>query len=290
MEIHSYRHPILGRLMRYLTACAIYLNEAPYLEEWIEFHRLVGVEKFFLYDHMSTDNHSEILKAYVDDGTVDVKEWPDQPGQPSAFLDCLEEHRDEARWIAFIDLDEFLFSPTLTPLPEVLEAYEEWPGVGVNWALFGPSGHEKKPDGLVLENYRSRAKDHAHLNHMVKSVVDPRRATRVCGGVNPHCFDYSEGFAVDELFRPLDTQPRSRTQTVSFSRLRINHYYVKSREQWFAKQQVPSPQDGKVRTGIWPSYERLARGLSSVDDDVIGAYIPELKVALAARRSGARAG
>src|SRR4051794_892070 len=130
--------------MNYLAACAMYLNEGPFLEEWIEFHRLVGVEKFFLYNHMSTDDHREVLAPYIEDGTVVMKDWPDEPGQASAYLDCLNEHREVARWIAFIDLDEFLFSPTLAPLPEVLPDYEEWPGVSINWATFGPSGHETK--------------------------------------------------------------------------------------------------------------------------------------------------
>ena len=39
----------------YLAICAVYRNEAPYLREWIEFHRLVGVERFFLYNNRSTD-------------------------------------------------------------------------------------------------------------------------------------------------------------------------------------------------------------------------------------------
>src|SRR3954471_10615607 len=93
------------RAMHYLTACAIYLNEAPYLEEWIEFHRLVGVEKFFLYNHMSDDGHREVLRPYIEEGTVVVRDWPDEPGQVSAYHDCLDRHRHEARWIAFIDLD-----------------------------------------------------------------------------------------------------------------------------------------------------------------------------------------
>lgn len=273
--------------MHYLAACGIYLNEAPYLEEWIEFHRLVGVEKFFLYDHESTDEHHEVLRPYVEEGTVVVKHWPDQPGQPSAFRDCLEEHRDEARWIAFLDLDEFLFSPTLAPLPQVLADYEEHPGVVVNWCMFGPSGHETKPAGLVLENYNLRARDEHPLNHLVKSVVDPRRATRVCGGINPHCFDYADGFAVDELFRPLDRTPRGQTQTVSYTRLRINHYNIKSREQWEAKQHVPSPQSGKTPAEVGIPYERQARAFSEVEDEIVMAYLPQLRAALAARGSGA---
>ena len=58
-----------------------------------------------------------------------------------AYDDCLAEHRDDARWIAFIDLDEFLFSPDRPSAAGVLRDYEQWPGVGVNWAMFGPSGH-----------------------------------------------------------------------------------------------------------------------------------------------------
>ena len=58
-----------------------------------------------------------------------------------AFDHCIEHHRDDSRWIAFIDIDEFLFSPTGTPVPEILRDYEDWPGVGVNRVPFGPSGH-----------------------------------------------------------------------------------------------------------------------------------------------------
>src|SRR5919108_3802620 len=52
----------------YLAACAIYRDEAPYLSEWIEFHRLVGFERFYLYDNLSSDHHREVLAPYVDEG------------------------------------------------------------------------------------------------------------------------------------------------------------------------------------------------------------------------------
>ena len=65
----------------YLSICAIYRNEAPYLREWVEFHRLAGVERFFLYDNRSTDEHREVLAPRIEDGTVVVREWPDPRGQ-----------------------------------------------------------------------------------------------------------------------------------------------------------------------------------------------------------------
>jgi hypothetical protein len=275
--------------MHYLAACAIYRNEAPFLQEWLEFHRLVGVERVFLYNNMSADEHRDVLAPYVADGTVVLKDWSDVPGQASAYRDCLHEHRDDARWIAFIDIDEFLFSPTLAPLPELLEAFEEWPGVMVHWANFGPSGHETRPEGLVLEKYTLRAPDRYSFNRVCKCVVDPRRTVRMGADISPHSFEYTHGFAVDENFRrPMVEKPGKRLESVSFSRLRINHYYMKSKEQWFAKLEVPHASTGLLRNYPPGHYDRLSQVLSQIPDETITAYAPRVKAAIAAR--GGRAG
>ena len=260
--------------MHYLTVGAIYRNEGPYLREWVEFHRLVGVEKFFLYDNRSTDDHREQLAPYVADGTVEVTPWPDEPGQITAYKHCVEHNRDRARWIAFIDLDEFLFSPALVPVPEVLADYESHPGVVVNWATFGTSGHKTTPAGLVLENYTLRARDDSVFNHHVKSVVDPRRTVGP-RGVNPHAFVYTDGFAVDETGRPVDRKPFGQTDRTSFERLRINHYYIKSEADWESKRTAQRANSIGVRAlPVWPAEA------FSVPDESIRAYLPALREAL----------
>ena len=86
----------------YLAACTIYRDAASYLAEWIEFHRLVGVERFFLYDNGSADDHREVLAPYVDEGIAVVHDWPlpfiGRRGRgralPRAFEHCLGAHRD----------------------------------------------------------------------------------------------------------------------------------------------------------------------------------------------------
>ena len=141
----------------YLTICAGYRNEAPYLAEWVEFHHLLGVEHFFLYDAHSTDDHLEVLAPYAEAGIVTTHDWEGiSHEQADTYNECLRQHRDASRWMAFIDCDEFLFSPTGRSLPEVLSEYEHWPAVAVNWAVFGSSGHKTKPPGLVIENYLMR--------------------------------------------------------------------------------------------------------------------------------------
>ena len=152
----------------YLAICAVYRDEAPYLREWIEFHRLVGVERFYLYNNLSVDGHREVLAPYVEAGIVAVTDWAVRPAQIQCYDQCLKDYRDEARWIAFIDLDEFLFLPTGQPVAEILTEYEQWPGVGANWAVFGSSGHRTTPagsDGRLHAPDRRRRHQPPHKEH-----------------------------------------------------------------------------------------------------------------------------
>lgn len=53
--------------------CRIFKDEAPYLEEWIEYHRLVGVDRFYLYDNNSSDDYMDRIRRYVDEGIAAVE-------------------------------------------------------------------------------------------------------------------------------------------------------------------------------------------------------------------------
>ena len=99
--------------------------EGSQLAEWIEFHRLVGVERFFLLDNESDDESLEVLAPYIDKGivvryerrgTATGQQRLDEIKLPG-FQHCIDTHGAETRWMAFIDTDEFLFSPTGRPVP-----------------------------------------------------------------------------------------------------------------------------------------------------------------------------
>jgi hypothetical protein len=255
----------------YLAVCAIYRDEAPYLREWIEFHRLVGVERFFLYDHESVDAHLAVLAPYLEGGIVEVSPAPEFPWQTRSYTDCLQRHADDARWIAFIDIDEFLFSPLGRPVSDVLREYERWPGVGVNWVNFGSSGHRDQPPGLVIGSYPYRAIS-PDGERTVKSVVDPTRAVRA---LDAHSFDYRDGHAVDERRRAITGDPRFRSESASVERLRINHYTTKSESEWRKKRERVAVAFGKPRPPRDPLH-------GIVRDEVVQTYVPLVKRRLAA--------
>jgi hypothetical protein len=113
----------------HLAICAIFRNEAPYLREWIEFHRLVGVQKFHLYQNRSEDDYESVLRPYIDEGLVDLTDWPRQPPcQIESYRDFISQHAGKPWWVAFLDCDEFLFSPGYATVGEALEtiAAPEW--------------------------------------------------------------------------------------------------------------------------------------------------------------------
>jgi len=209
--------------LAYLSICAIFKDEAPYLPEWIEFHRLVGVERFFLYDNLSADGGREVLEPWVRAGVVSISDCSiplGQGGQGWAYADALERARGRTRWLAFIDLDEFLFSPGPTPLPDLLGEYEQHPGVVVNWQVYGSSGLTAKPEGLVIESFVKRARMQWVRNRRIKSIVDPTRAVRPIG---PHFFEYADGaLAVTEGHEPvrvIGVDPWARRMRRGLSRL-----------------------------------------------------------------------
>ena len=277
--MHAKRDPA------YLSASTIYRNHAAFLAEWVEVHLLVGFERFFLYDNQSTDDHLEVLAPYLEDGTVVVHDWAipflGRNGRVSAmvqaFEHCVEEHRDDSRWIAFLDVDEFMFSPSGDPLPEVLRAYEAFPGVAVSRAEFGPSGHDTAPPGLVIENYLKRAGIRPDARGLPKSVVNPARAVRCLGA---HHFVYDEGLAVDENKRPITEAGGRGPIPISLERLRINHYWSKSRE------------DLRRKAELWreAGSRRTKDGVSdqpySVSDETLAAYGPAAREALERRAAG----
>jgi hypothetical protein len=238
----------------------------------VEFHRLVGFERFFLYDNGSEDDHEEALLPYRRDGLVVLHDWPvpfvGHRGRPGAIMlgfdHCLEEHGNDSHWIAFLDIDEFLFTSTGESVSALLPRYERWPGVVVSRFDFGSSGHIARPAGLVIENYVHRIEYPPDFEAYFKSIVMPAQTFRSLG---PHQFMYRGGEAVNENGRPVDSM-----NLTSYSLLRINHYPTKSQEEFQSKstlwEQVGSPERKQVPFK------------GDVLDTTITGYVPALREAL----------
>jgi Glycosyltransferase family 92 len=259
----------------YLSAFVIYYNEGDYLREWIEFHKLVGFERFYLYNNFSTDGHREVLAPYIADGTVLHREWPVEPAQMAGYHDILERARDETFWLALFDIDEYLFSPTGERVSDILHRdFEEFPGVGVNEISFGTSGHLTQPPGLTIENYVRRCELDKPRNRIIKSIVQPSQVIDL--GNDPHFFRYSDDRrAVTENREPIRA---SLTESVSVDLLRINHYMTRSQEERNRKNVGPDVLRGGRRH--LPKAAKRDKMLNDEEDTTILRLAPALREAL----------
>lgn len=222
-----------------IAIAAIFQNEAPFLKEWIEFHKLVGVQHFYLYNNLSDDNYIEVLKPYLDNHEVDLIDWPYDFTewkqwnmiQRRAYTNAVKRAMNEVKWLAFIDIDEFLFPVEKDTLHEFLSDYEKFGGVRVSWQCFGTSNVKRiLSDELLIEKLIFKAKVSHEINHSVKSIIRPSRVLASCP--SPHFFYYKpKYFAVNSNKVRYD----EKQQPVVIDKIRINHYWTRDEESFEAK-------------------------------------------------------
>jgi hypothetical protein len=278
----------------YLSVVVIAKNEASYLAEWIEFHQLVGVEHIYIYDNGSTDDTPAVLAPYLKTGYVTHLPWAcfdaSVAPQRQAYAHALCNFGPLWRWMAFIDVDEFIFPLCRDRLGDVLRDYEDLPALALHWHMFGTSGHKTRPQGLVIENYTHRASlpplGDSDLCKW-KSIVDP---TRIKAVISPHIFMLTDGRkgAFDEDRRWV--QKTHRAQAASRI-LRLNHYFTRSEEELAAKivkgRVSRSPADVLRPTAWVAAFARSAGDLAksidaeTVTDDSILRFAEPLRRRLA---------
>lgn len=215
-----------------LAAMLIVKNAAQYMDEWICYHKLVGVEHFYIYDNESNDNLREVLKPYINAGLVTYTFWPGVKQQTQTYNDALCKYRGEARWIAFIDDDEFIVPMEKKTIPEMLKTIVSEcdngnvAGVAVAWVTYGTSGHKVQTDGLCIERFKMR--EDCKKDFVYKAIVRTSRAY----AVEPHLPELSDGMIiVDEV----GGKVTHHIQGTHRDRIRINHYHMKSVEEFARK-------------------------------------------------------
>jgi hypothetical protein len=223
----------------YLSVTAVLKDEAPYLREWIEFHLMLGVQRFYLYDNASSDHPERVLKPYIDQGLVRLFTTNMQACQLACYYNACRVFGNRTLWMAFIDIDEFLFPVQGNDLKILLKDYESQRGLVVGWVLYGTSYLKERPWGLQIENFYQCAEAANPDSRCFKSIVKPQEVL-VPG--TPHNFLFLEGFNVDENFQKVTELFGERT----FNRIRINHYVTRSRREW---------------------EDKVARGNATVTDD-----------------------
>ncbi|MCB1118767.1 MAG: glycosyltransferase family 92 protein [Chlamydiia bacterium] len=218
------------------------------MQEWIDYHRALGVEHFWLYDEASTDEWQTVLAPYIDANIVEVIDWS-QPRkdnwrwnyiQHAAYKDALHRSLHRSEWLALIDIDEFILPLRDATLTRCLKRfYQKASGVYANWRQFGTSGVTLKPGQSQLFNL-TRCSERLHASNSTgKSIVRPK-------DVNIEAL-FSCHFCVllpGKSYLDGDGKPVTRVGddlknwTPHTKNLRINHYFLRD-ERYFQEVKIP---------------------------------------------------
>lgn len=254
---------------------SIQKNRAPWLHEWVAFHHLAGVSRFYVYAHNCSDGSHEVLKRLS--GAYDLQAFAldttEDRVQLKAYQHAYQTFGHECDWLAFIDGDEFLFPTAAPSIGDALAEYDHLrtSAIGVYWVCFGSSGHVREPAGLVTQNYRRRPPLEFADNRHVKSIVRGRQASRV--GPNAHLFDTPWG-TQDELGRPVTFGLTNHEP--SWSRLRINHYVTQSWQYFKQVKQTSGAADAGA-TYVRPDAWWRKHDRNEVIDDSMGPWLAPLR-------------
>lgn len=91
-------------------------DRASWLAEFVEFHRIVGVDRFFFYNHSIGTNVERLLQVYIKKGVVtslpwnlDIKSQKEirTEGLFAALNDCVYRSINHFDYVLVLDLDEF---------------------------------------------------------------------------------------------------------------------------------------------------------------------------------------
>ncbi|MDQ2078336.1 glycosyltransferase family 2 protein [Marinimicrobium sp. ABcell2] len=225
-----------------IAIAAIVKNEATSLLEWIAYHRTVGIKDFILVDNYSSDGTWELLKALRRRGLVRATRFRTLAGQApqlDAYQQILNRYGRKYDVLAFIDADEYLAptekQTTLTSDIEELFADDDVSAVALSWACFGSSSAVFKGRAMVPERFTHRAPESFATNHQYKSLVRPDRVVRF---LNPHQVWLSQGsytMSDGRTLVPHENGLHGFSRDLCWDRLRVNHYVVKSLEEFLVR-------------------------------------------------------
>lgn len=232
--------------MKTLAICMT-KDEAPYVLEWVAYHRMIGFDEVLIVTNNNSDFTLALLNKlneafpwvhFIEHDMSDEKVSPQVKAYSLAkgWLDS----REFKGIVGVIDIDEFVFLDRFHTLHEMFAEYDFPNVILLNWLIFGSSGKVKRPTGLVIENYSKSAEKtfEPHKNFKSLFLYDEQVKSfgphfpRFARGSSPR-YVYSDGTEVNMEF--LSDKPYNSNTRIVLTGPRINHYVIKSYEEFLMK-------------------------------------------------------
>jgi len=265
-------------------------NEGPYILEWIAYHRAIGFNDFVLFSNDCTDGTNLILNRLDALGIVhhfDNPLGPRMDPQRAAYSRAGKMDLTRgAEWVMVLDADEFLnIRAGNGHLDDLIAACPGADAISLNWRIFGSDGQARMDSAPVTERFTRGSDFEAPENGLVWGFKTMFR---------PQVFDYY-GVHRPRFFKDREITPdlarwvngsgqdvgdafhrngwRSNRDTLGYDLAQVNHYALKSREEFLLKRlrgTANSKNKDRIDTGYWSNFDLNGSEDCSIRTEAIG--------------------
>jgi hypothetical protein len=229
-------------------------NEAPFLLEWIGYHKAIGFDTVIVFSNPSDDGTDELLAALAAAG--EIAHVPHQPpagvsaqGNAARLANEMGLIHD-GDWVMWLDADEFLNVHVGDgKLQDLIGKIGDAAGMLIPWRIFGDGGNSRFPGRFIGDDFVTATSKHFPPTREIKTLF--RSSSSISGfgvsGINrPHIarsgvapvFLTAAGTAISDFevnatwLRGEDVAASNRVKPADFSwRLaQINHYMLRTPE------------------------------------------------------------
>lgn len=170
---------------------AIAKNESRYIKEWLDYHRNLGIDRFYIINNDDPDENTmyDMLKDESDvvqfnvPGAEELKKVGKQEGVYNSLYQNVIKKAEDVKWLAIIDIDEFLYFNGKS-IKEFLSdsIFNDTDVIHLNWRLYGDNGQIHYEDKPVQERFPNQcplnvvynseeAKKGVLENMFIKSII-----------------------------------------------------------------------------------------------------------------------
>lgn len=271
-------------------------NEGPYLLEWIAYHRSIGVNGFIICSNDCTDATNLMLNRLDALGIInhfDNPQGPKMDPQRSAYgIAKRSGLMEKAEWAAVIDADEFInIHAGDHSLNALLAACPDADAISLNWKMFGSNGEARFSTDLVTKRFTQGSTNDKPENGLVwgfKTLFKPavfdymgvhRPRWLKHRELKPGMAKWVNGSGVDMGDKYYAKGWRSGVESYGYALGQINHYAIKSREEFLLKRlrgTANSKNKDRIDTGYWRKYDLNACHDATIHTDGIASELDKL--------------
>lgn len=228
-------------------------DEAPYILEWVAYHRMIGVDHFLIYTNGCSDGTSELLDRLQALGILQHRNndnWKGNSPQQYALNQSLKEPViKQADWVIHIDVDEFMNVRCGNgTLVDFFDHVPDATNVAMTWRLFGHNGVTTLNDRPVIAQFDHCAPKFCPKPHTVwgfKTMFKPIGAYKKISCHRPNKLEedkraqvkWVNGSGQDMTQEVADNGWRSSKKSIGYDLLQLNHYALRSAESFLVKRQ-----------------------------------------------------